>query len=112
MQSVVPRDAFALKIQRELCHSKYARQVSGLSRNRPLGIQKKDSNHGMEGNGSGQRPRAGYINKIMHLITKLFGSRKKYNEPSKGGGTKNALHKINPHHYQKAPRSGKWGEEG
>ena len=29
------RDAFALKIQRELCHPKCARKVSGLSRNRP-----------------------------------------------------------------------------
>ena len=29
------RDAFVLKIQRELCHTKYARNVSGLSRNRP-----------------------------------------------------------------------------
>ena len=28
-------DAFVLKIQRELCHPKYARKVSGLSRNRP-----------------------------------------------------------------------------
>ena len=97
MQSFVPRDAFALKIQRELCHPKYARQVSGLSRNRPLGIQKKDSNYGMEGNGSGQN----------YLVPE-----KEYNEPSKVGGTKKALHKINPHHYQKAPRSGKWGEEG
>ena len=33
----MPRDAFVLKIQRELCHPKYARKVSGLSRNRPLG---------------------------------------------------------------------------
>ena len=32
----MPRDAFALKIQRELCHPKYARKVSALSRNRPL----------------------------------------------------------------------------
>ena len=32
----MPRDAFVLKIQRELCHPKYARKVSGLSRNRPL----------------------------------------------------------------------------
>ena len=31
----MPRDAFVLKIQRELCHPKYARKVSGLSRNRP-----------------------------------------------------------------------------
>ena len=30
----MPRDAFVLKIQRELCHPKYARKVSGLSRNR------------------------------------------------------------------------------
>ena len=29
-------DAFALKIQRELCHPKRARKVSGLSRNGPL----------------------------------------------------------------------------
>ena len=29
----MPRDAFVLKIQRELCHSKCARKVSGLSRN-------------------------------------------------------------------------------
>ena len=35
--SFVPRDAFVLKIQRELCHPKYARKVSGLSRNRPQG---------------------------------------------------------------------------
>ena len=34
--SFVPRDDFVLKIQRELCHPKYARKVSGLSRNRPL----------------------------------------------------------------------------
>ena len=33
----MPRDAFVFKIQRELCHPKYARKVSGLSRNRPLG---------------------------------------------------------------------------
>ena len=32
----MPRDAFVLKIQRELCHAKYARKVSELSRNRPL----------------------------------------------------------------------------
>ena len=32
----MPRDAFALKIQRELCHPKCARKVSGLSRNVPL----------------------------------------------------------------------------
>ena len=32
----MPRDAFVLKIQRELCHPKYARKVSGLSGNRPL----------------------------------------------------------------------------
>ena len=31
----MPRDAFVLKIQRELCHPKYARKVSGLSR-KPL----------------------------------------------------------------------------
>ena len=31
----MPRDAFVLKIQRELCHPKYARKVSGLSRNSP-----------------------------------------------------------------------------
>ena len=31
----MPRDAFVLKIQRELCHPKYARKVSGLSTNRP-----------------------------------------------------------------------------
>ena len=35
--SFVPRDAFVLKIQRELCHPKYARKVSGLSRNGPQG---------------------------------------------------------------------------
>ena len=34
----MPRDAFVLKIQRELCHPKYARKVSGLSRNRPLAL--------------------------------------------------------------------------
>ena len=33
----MPRDATVLKIQRELCHPNYARKVSGLSRNRPLG---------------------------------------------------------------------------
>ena len=33
----MPRDAFVLTIQRELCHPKYARKVSGLSRNRPQG---------------------------------------------------------------------------
>ena len=32
----MPRDAFVLKIQRELCHPKYARNFSGLLRNRPL----------------------------------------------------------------------------
>ena len=31
----MPRDAFVLKIQRELCHPKYTRKVSGLSRNSP-----------------------------------------------------------------------------
>ena len=31
----MPRNAFVLKIQRELCHPKYTRKVSGLSRNRP-----------------------------------------------------------------------------
>ena len=31
----MPRDAFVLKIQIELCHLKYARNVSGLLRNRP-----------------------------------------------------------------------------
>ena len=55
MQSFVPRDAFALKIQRELSNLKCARKVSGLSRNGPqltvnyrsrgtgLGISKNDS---------------------------------------------------------------------
>ena len=31
----MPRDAFVLKIQRELCHPKCARKVSGLSKNGP-----------------------------------------------------------------------------
>ena len=31
----MPRDAFVLKIQRKLCHPKWARKVSGLSRNGP-----------------------------------------------------------------------------
>ena len=31
----MPRDIFVLKIQRELCHPKCARKVSGLSRNGP-----------------------------------------------------------------------------
>ena len=35
MQRFVPRDASVLKIQRELCHPKCARKVSGLSRNGP-----------------------------------------------------------------------------
>ena len=35
MQSFLPRDAFALKIQRELCNPKCSRKVSGLSRNGP-----------------------------------------------------------------------------
>ena len=34
--SFVPRDAFVLKIHRELCHPKYARKVSELLRNRSL----------------------------------------------------------------------------
>ena len=41
--SFVPRDAFVLKIQRELCHSKCVRKVSGLSRNglqEPLDLEK------------------------------------------------------------------------
>ena len=38
----MPRDAFVLKIQRELCHPKYARKVPGLSRNRPQ-VRKKPS---------------------------------------------------------------------
>ena len=36
MQSFVARDAFALKIQRQWCHPKWARNVSGLSRNGTL----------------------------------------------------------------------------
>ena len=36
MSSFVPRDAFVLKIRRELYHPKCARNVSGLSRNGPL----------------------------------------------------------------------------
>ena len=32
----MPPDALLLKIQRELCHPKCTRKVSGLSRNRPL----------------------------------------------------------------------------
>jgi len=35
MQSFVLRDAFALKRQRELCHPKCARKVSGLLRDGP-----------------------------------------------------------------------------
>ena len=31
----MPREAFVLKIQRELCHPRCTRKVSGLSRNRP-----------------------------------------------------------------------------
>ena len=34
-KSFVPRDAFVLKIRRELCHPKCARKVSGLSRHGP-----------------------------------------------------------------------------
>ena len=34
----MPRDAFALKIQIEICHPKCARRVSGLSRNGPQGV--------------------------------------------------------------------------
>ena len=33
LQSCVSQDAFVLKIQRELCHRKWPRTVSGLSRN-------------------------------------------------------------------------------
>jgi len=33
MISSMPRNAFALKTRRELCHPKCARKVSGLSRN-------------------------------------------------------------------------------
>ena len=36
LQILVHRDAFILKIQRALCHSKCARKVSGLSRNELL----------------------------------------------------------------------------
>ena len=36
LQSFVPRDAFVLKIQRELGHPKRARKVSGLSRDGSL----------------------------------------------------------------------------
>ena len=36
MQSFVPRDAFVLKIQSELCNPKYVRKVSELLRNGPL----------------------------------------------------------------------------
>ena len=32
----MPRDAFVLKIERELCQPRCTRKVSGLSRNRPL----------------------------------------------------------------------------
>ena len=39
----MPRNAFVLKMQRELCHPKYARKVSGLSRNRPLGSVSRKS---------------------------------------------------------------------
>jgi len=35
-KSFVPRDAFVLKIQSELCNPKYVRKVSELSRNWPL----------------------------------------------------------------------------
>ena len=35
MQGFVPRDAFVLKIQSELCNPKYVRNVSELSRNGP-----------------------------------------------------------------------------
>jgi len=38
----VPRDAFVLKIQRELCYLKYVRKVSGLSRNGPLNRREAD----------------------------------------------------------------------
>ena len=38
LQSLVPPDAFALKIQRELCYPKCARKVSGLLRNGPLAL--------------------------------------------------------------------------
>ena len=37
----MPRDAIVLKIQRELCHPKYARKVLGLSRNRPQACKYK-----------------------------------------------------------------------
>ena len=35
-----------LKIRRELCHPKYARKVSGLSRNRPKGFVVEKAEHG------------------------------------------------------------------
>ena len=38
--------AFVLKIQRELCHPKYTRKVSGLSRNRPQ-VPKSNANFAM-----------------------------------------------------------------
>ena len=41
----MPRDAFVLKIQRELGHPKSARKVSGLSRNRPLILNEKNANN-------------------------------------------------------------------
>ena len=34
----MPRGAFALKIQIEICHPQCARRVSGLSRNGPQGV--------------------------------------------------------------------------
>ena len=45
LQRFVPRDASVLKIQRESCHPKCARKVSGLLRN---GSQVLFSGHGTE----------------------------------------------------------------
>ena len=41
----MPRDAFVSKIQRELCHPKCARKVSGLTGNGSLGIWLKHTTH-------------------------------------------------------------------
>ena len=41
-------NAFVLKIQRELCQPKYARKISGLSRNRPLETRKEGANRGTQ----------------------------------------------------------------
>ena len=68
----MPRDALVLKIQRELCHPKYARKVSGLSRNRLVARIAQSMVSARTGKTSTQPPsQGGFSHRLRSLSQKM-----------------------------------------